>query len=43
MPQKWSKKGQNWVNRAILSADYDGLSVFDNRNQKYMKKNIKVV
>ena len=43
MPQKWYYKGLNWVSRAVLSADYDGLSVFDIRNQKYMKKSVKVV
>ena len=38
MPQKWSEKGLNRVSRAVLSADYDGVSVFDKRNHEYMKK-----
>ena len=43
MPQKWSQKGLDWVGRTVLSADYDDVSVLDQRNQEYMKKSIKVV
>ena len=40
---KMALKGLNWVSRAVLSADYDGVSFFDKRNQEYMDKSIKVV
>ena len=41
LPQKWSYKGLNWVSRAVLSADYDGVSIFDKRNLECKKKSIK--
>ena len=36
------QKGLNWVSTTVLSADYDGVSIFDKRNQEYMKKSIKM-
>ena len=38
IPKKMYQKGLNWVSRAFLSADYDGVSIFDKRNQEYLKK-----
>ena len=45
-PYKWSYKEQTWVSRAVLSTDYDCVSLFSKKNpgiyhSKLAKKLIK--
>ena len=34
MSQEWSQKGLNWVSRAVLSANYDDVSLFSKKGYK---------
>ena len=38
MPQKWPCWRLNWVGRAVLSTDYDGVNVFSYNNTGIYEK-----
>jgi len=37
-PQTWPQKELNWVNRTILSTDYDGVGLFSKKGQAIYEK-----
>ena len=39
-PKNGPRKGLNWVSEAVLSADYDGVSIFFIKVIKYIQSNM---